>query len=302
MRGGILLKNATALERLAEIDTVVFDKTGTLTLGMPTLIADPNRTEREMRLAASLAAGSRHPLARALCRAVPDVGPAAGTVELPGEGIVLGAVRLGSRAFCGIPDAPSGGAAGPEIWLSTDDGRKVRFAFVDALRDDAAAAVAALEAQGIDVELLSGDRPEAVGEVVRTVGIDRWQARVAPAAKAARLAELAARGRKVLMVGDGLNDAPALAAAYASLAPATGVDVAQVASDAVFQGSRLGAVVELIEVAGSARKLVRQNIAMSIVYNAFAVPLAVLGMVTPPVAAALMSSSSIAVVMNSLRL
>jgi Cu2+-exporting ATPase len=104
------------------------------------------------------------------------------------------------------------------------------------------------------------------------------------------------------MVGDGLNDAPALAAAHASLSPATGADVAQVASDAVFQGSRLESVVELLDVAGRARTLVRQNIVMSIVYNALAVPLAVLGMVTPPVAAALMSSSSIAVVANALRL
>jgi Cu2+-exporting ATPase len=302
MRGGILLKNATALERLAEIDTVVFDKTGTLTLGTPALIADPARSRADMRLAASLAAGSRHPLARALCRAVPDVPAAVGTVERPGEGLVHGAVRLGSRAFCGAPEIPSQGPTGPEMWLSTGDGRTVRFEFVDALRDDAAATVAALEARGIAVELLSGDRAEVVGDVADAVGIDRRQARVSPAAKAARLAELAARGHKVLMVGDGLNDAPALAAAHASLSPATGADVAQVASDAVFQGSRIGAVVELVDVAERARALVRQNIAMSIVYNALAVPLAVLGMVTPPVAAALMSSSSIAVVANALRL
>jgi Cu2+-exporting ATPase len=188
------------------------------------------------------------------------------------------------------------------MWLATADGRSVRFAFVDALRDDAASTVAALEARGIAVELLSGDRQEVVRDVADAVGIDRWEARVVPVAKAARLAELAARGHKVLMVGDGLNDAPALAAAHASLSPATGADVAQVASDAVFQGSRLESVVELLDVAGRARTLVRQNIVMSIVYNALAVPLAVLGMVTPPVAAALMSSSSIAVVANALRL
>ena len=302
MRGGILLKSATALERLAEIDTVVFDKTGTLTFGTPALVADADRKEEDMRLAASLAAGSRHPLARALCRAVPDVPAAVGTVECPGEGLFLGAVRLGSRSFCGVPEAPAYGPPGPEIWLATADGRSVRFAFVDALRDDAASTVAALEARGIAVELLSGDRQEVVRDVADAVGIDRWEARVVPVAKAARLAELAARGHKVLMVGDGLNDAPALAAAHASLSPATGADVAQVASDAVFQGSRLESVVELLDVAGRARTLVRQNIVMSIVYNALAVPLAVLGMVTPPVAAALMSSSSIAVVANALRL
>ncbi len=301
MRGGILLKNATALERLAEIDTVVFDKTGTLTQGQPVLRSEPDRSAADLHLAASIAANSRHPLARALCRACPDIRAVEGVVETPGAGLAWKDIRLGSRDFCGVID---GGtlATGPEIWLAVSEGRKVRFSFVDMPRADAAEAIESLFARGIDVELLSGDRAEIVADIADRVGIAVHQGGVSPARKAARLAELASAGRRVLMVGDGLNDAPALAAAHASLSPASGADVAQVAADAVFQGSRLGAVVELLDVATRAKVLIRQNIAMSIVYNALAVPLAVLGMVTPPIAAALMSSSSIAVVANALRL
>ncbi|HND56506.1 MAG TPA: HAD-IC family P-type ATPase, partial [Pirellulaceae bacterium] len=211
-------------------------------------------------------------------------------------------VRLGSRTFCEIPEAAAPAPSGPEIWLRRQDGRAVRFAFADTLRDDASATIAALRAHGYGVELLSGDRPEVVADIARRLGIPEFRGGTTPALKAARLAELARSGRRVLMVGDGLNDAPALAAAHASLSPATGADVAQVAADAVFQGSRLSAVVELLDVALRGCVLVRQNIVMSIAYNAIAVPLAVLGMVTPPIAAALMSSSSIAVVANSMRL
>ncbi|MBL8833154.1 MAG: cadmium-translocating P-type ATPase [Rhodospirillales bacterium] len=300
MRGGILLKNATALERLAEIDTVVFDKTGTLTSGRPTLRDEPGRVPGDLRLAASIAASSRHPLARALCRAHPEFRAVEGVVETPGAGLEWNGIRLGSRAFCGI--SGEGAAVGPEIWLAEPGGRRTRFAFDDVPRADAADAVAALKARGIAVELLSGDRAEIVAAMAGQVGIATFHGGVSPAEKTARLAALAAAGRRVLMVGDGLNDAPALAAAHASLSPASGADVAQVAADAVFQGSRLGAAVELLDVAARAKILIRQNIVMSIVYNALAVPLAVLGMVTPPIAAALMSSSSIVVVANALRL
>jgi Cu2+-exporting ATPase len=201
-----------------------------------------------------------------------------------------------------VDDVLAGPATGPELWLDRGDGRKVRFAFEDAPRDDASETVARLMREGFAVELLSGDRHETVRDMASALGIAEWRAEANPAAKAARLAELAASGRNVLMVGDGLNDAPALAAAHASLSPATGADVAQVAADAVFQGAGLAAVGELLDVARRARELVRQNIVASIVYNALAVPAAVLGYVTPPLAAFLMSSSSIYVVVNALRL
>lgn len=300
LRAGILLKNATALERLAEIDTIVFDKTGTLTRGHPVLIDDPAREAGDLRFAAAMASASKHPLARALARAVPDAGLADGVAEHPGQGLSRGGAKLGSRAFAGTADAPP--AEGPELWLDRGDGRKVRFAFRDAPRADAHATLERLAAEGYAIELLSGDRRETVEAMAFDLGIDAYRAEADPAAKAARLAELAREGRKVLMVGDGLNDAPALAAAHASLSPADGADVAQVAADAVFQGADLAAVGELLDTARRARALVRQNIAFSIAYNALAVPAAVLGQVTPPLAAFLMSSSSIVVVLNAMRL
>lgn len=302
LKSGVLLKNATALERLDQIDTIVFDKTGTLTQGRPVLADDPLRAGDDHRFAASMAAASRHPLSRALAATIRDVAVATGVQEHPGQGLTLGAAKLGSRAFVRVDDVLAGQAAGPELWLDRGDGRKIRFAFEDAPRDDAADTIEHLIRQGYAVELLSGDRRETVRDVAAVLGIAEWRAEANPAAKAARLAELTASGRKVLMVGDGLNDAPALAAAHASLSPATGADVAQVAADAVFQGAGLSAVGELLDVARRARHLVHQNIAASIVYNALAVPAAVLGYVTPPLAAFLMSSSSIYVVVNALRL
>jgi len=303
---GILLKSATALERLARVDTVVFDKTGTLTLGRAALLGDARRTPDELRLAASLAAASRHPLAKALCRAAPDVAPAAGVVEHPGQGLSLataeGEVRLGSRAFCAVAGEELRTLAGPEFWLARPGRAPVRFAFADPLREDARATVAALAARGLHVELLSRDQAATVAATARAAGIEAWRAGATPKEKCGRLASLRACGRRVAMVGDGLNDAPALAAADVSLSPSSAVDVSQTAADAVFQGERLGAVLECLEVARQSERLVRENLALALGYNLLVVPLALLGMVTPLLAAAAMSTSSLLVISNALRL
>lgn len=227
-RRGILLKSATALERLAEVDTVLFDKTGTVTLGRPAL-ASGDYTDDDLRVAASIAAASKHPLARALVAAAPRVAPAMGAEEIAGHGMRLvtddGEIRLGARDWV-LPDdvdeASDGeGETGPEMWLSLPGRQPVRFAFVDAPRPDAAEVIAALRQRGMAVELLSGDREGAVRWLARRVGIDRFRARCLPQDKPARVAELTGEGRHVLMVGDGLNDAPALAAAHVSMSPAT---------------------------------------------------------------------------------
>ncbi|MGF1608475.1 MAG: heavy metal translocating P-type ATPase [Kiloniellales bacterium] len=303
LRRGILLKSATALERFAAADTVVFDKTGTLTLGQPELVGSVD--DGALREAAALAGNSRHPLARALVRAAPAVAVADGAEEVPGCGLRLltpaGEVRLGSRAWCGVAEDEAT-AAGPELWFIRPGQAPQRFAFSDPPRADAAAVVAALKRDGYEVALLSGDRPATVAAVAAELGIEHWLADCRPDDKCERLAELAAKGSRVLMVGDGLNDAPALAAASVSLSPSTAADVSQTAADAVFQGERLDPVLELLAVARGADRLVKQNLGLAFGYNALTVPLAVLGYVTPLVAALCMSASSLIVVGNSLRL
>jgi Cu2+-exporting ATPase len=307
-RRGVLLKSATALERLAEVDCIVFDKTGTLTSGHPVLIDEPDRGPADLALAAAMAHASRHPLARALVRAAPEAKPTAGVSEHPGMGLAATLdgheIRLGSRAWCDIdennghPSVPDGS----EIWLRRGSEPAVRFRFDDRLRPDAVPTVEALKQAGYRILLLSGDREPVVRALAFRLGITEWSARCLPAEKLARLAELARDGHRVLMVGDGLNDAPALAGAHASMSPASAADVSQTAADAVFQGDTLAPVLDTLCVARQARRLVRQNLAFSVLYNALTVPLAIAGVMTPLLAALAMSASSLTVVGNALRL
>jgi Cu2+-exporting ATPase len=216
-----------------------------------------------------------------------------------------GVVRLGSAAFCGFAEDSGAGPADearPELCFLRPGEPPVRFRFEDALRTDAVDVVARLRDRGYPLLLLSGDRAPVVRRTAKEVGIERWEAGLRPADKLARLMELAAAGRRVLMIGDGLNDAPALAAAHASMSPSSAIDIAQTAADAVFQGARLGPVLEAVGIARRARALVRQNLALSLGYNLIAVPLAIAGLVTPLIAAVVMSTSSLLVLVNALRL
>jgi len=301
MRRGVLVKSATALERLAEIDHVVFDKTGTLTAGRPVLCQDGGWSEDDLAEAAALAVGSTHPLARAVAAAAPPVAPAEGVVEYPGLGLGgPGGVRLGSRAFAGVAD--DGEGQGPDLWLVRPGRDPVCFVFADSPRPDAGETVAALGRLGLSVELVSGDRPAIAAGLARVVGISECSGGCGPAAKVERLTALAAAGRRVLMVGDGLNDAPALAAAHVSISPASGADISRAAADLVFQGTHLAPLVEAVRVARQARSLTRQNFALALGYNLLAVPLAIGGVVTPLIAAIAMSASSLLVIVNALRL
>jgi Cu2+-exporting ATPase len=303
MKRGILLKSGTALERLSNVDTVVFDKTGTLTEGRPTL-RDDGVDPADLRAAARLAGASKHPLARAVAKAAPDVPVAEGVREEPGCGLALatadGEIRLGKRAWCGDDGAPE--ADGPELWLARPGRDPVRFAVDDPLRADAVEVVRGLQAQGREVMLMSGDQPATVRRVADALGLADWTAQATPQDKAERLARLTGAGKRVLMVGDGLNDAPALAAATVSVSPSSAVDISQTAADAVFQGDRLAPVLDLLDTARRSGRLVTQNFGLAIGYNALAVPLAVAGLVTPLVAAVCMSGSSLLVTGNALRL
>jgi len=296
-RAGILLKSATALERLAEVDTVVFDKTGTLTEPMPALVGTPDPAA--LHRAASLAAASRHPLARALLAAAGAVPAAEGVREFPGQGLQLGGIKLGSRAFAGNATAPA--AEGPELWLSEPGAAPVRFAFAERLRVDAVATVQALRRLGVAVHLASGDRTESVARIAGELGIEAWRAECRPADKVALVEALRGAGKKVLMVGDGLNDGPCLAAAHVSVSPSTAADISQTVADVVFQGAKLAPVATVLRVARRARAVMRQNLALSFGYNAVTLPVAMAGMVTPWLAAIAMSSSSLLVMANSFR-
>jgi Cu2+-exporting ATPase len=305
LRKGVLVKSPDGLERLAAIDTVVFDKTGTLTLGRPELVNGGEIADADLRLAASIAAASRHPLARALCQAAGAIRPIEAEVrEEPGLGLAVtledGALRLGNRIWCGIESG--GDAIESEMWLAGVGRAPVRFAFRDTPRPDAARVVAWLRGRGLAVELLSGDREAVAREVAEALGIADWSAECKPADKIARLEALAASGHKVLMVGDGLNDAPALAAAFVSASPADAADVSQTAADFILQGESLAPLIDALRISRFSRRLVLQNFALAIGYNMIAVPLAMAGLVTPLIAALVMSASSIAVTLNALRL
>ncbi|WP_169568402.1 heavy metal translocating P-type ATPase [Sneathiella limimaris] len=310
LASGVLVKAADGLERLAGIDTVVLDKTGTLTEGRLDLVNGDQIDPEALQVAASLAISSRHPLAQAVSRAAGQVVPIAGVAEHPGRGLSAntgnGEIRLGSRRWCldeeAVAQMAGSGDNLPELWLKRPDHQPVQFLFEDHLRPDAAATIEALKKIGLSVELLSGDREEVASVMAEAAGIDCWTSEVKPEDKVQRIEELRASGRKVLMVGDGLNDAPALAAAHASMSPATAADVSQTAADFVFQGRSLKAVIETVRVARFSQRLVMQNFGLAFGYNAIAVPLAVLGIVTPLFAAIAMSASSLVVCANSMRL
>ncbi len=298
---GILLKSGDALERLAAITAVVFDKTGTLTLGTPELLHTDTLPEDALLRAASLAQRSRHPLARALCTAVPHTPAAADVVEYPGEGLEMDGWRLGKQEFAARGTAPNADAA-MELWLGTANALPVRFTFSDALRPDAAATVAALKEGGLTLSLLSGDREQTVKETAAACGIGTWYARQTPADKLSALTRLREEGKHVLMIGDGLNDAPALAAASVSMSPSSAADITQNAADIVFQGASLHPVCEAWATARACQRIIRQNLGFALLYNLVAVPLAMSGMITPVLAAGAMSGSSLVVILNALRL
>lgn len=302
---GMLIKHATALERLAEVDTVVFDKTGTLTAGTPEVTNLGDHARADLEIALALAEGSSHPLSVALSRAAREAGvkPAAvqEITEVPGygaEGLYRGSrVRLGRAAWVGAEQGSQTAA-----WLDSGAGAAKAFLFTDALRPGAAEAVQALKEAGKDVLLISGDTTGAVEDLARRLGITKWVAEALPADKSARVQILSDQGKKVLMVGDGLNDTAALAAAHVSVSPASALDAARVASDIVLLGQDLEPIAEACGVAQKATRRIRENFRIATLYNVIAVPLAIAGLATPLIAALAMSTSSITVSLNALRL
>ncbi|MDR3373255.1 MAG: heavy metal translocating P-type ATPase [Ancalomicrobiaceae bacterium] len=308
---GVLIHSGDAIERLAAADTIVFDKTGTLTLAEPVLLDFATVDRTLLKRAGRLAGASHHPLGRALADVAHAEAPPDGAREIAGFGIeaeVDGRLeRLGSAEFCGVDqtvvdDLLSRHPRASLVAYAPGDQAPVLFAFRQGLRVDAAVTCTRLKKMGYALEILSGDRVEAVSSVARELGIATWSAALRPADKIARLEALKAAGSRVLMVGDGLNDAPALAAAHVSLSPVTAVHLAQAAADAVFLGDRLAPVADALAIARRSHAAMIENLSISVVYNLIAVPIAIAGLVTPLLAALAMSGSSVIVTLNALRL
>ncbi|GIZ52048.1 heavy metal translocating P-type ATPase [Noviherbaspirillum aridicola] len=325
-RHGILIKDAEALEVAHAVHTVVFDKTGTLTVGRPALTAAlPHGVdERELlRLAASVQQGSEHPLARAVLDAAAAAGlaaaPAQAVEALPGRGLqarVEGRLlRLGSTRLLretGIDPGPLAQRAqeleqaGNTVSWLTEDGEQRRLlgllAFGDRIKPGAAEALAQLRRLGVRSVLLTGDNRGSAQAVGKALGIDEVVAEVLPADKAEKIAALKAAGHGVAMVGDGINDAPALAAADVGIAMATGTDVAMHAAGITLMRGDPVLVPASIDVSRRTWNKIRQNLFWAFIYNLVGIPLAALGLLSPVVAGAAMAFSSVSVISNALLL
>lgn len=302
---GIMVKDGSALERLSAVDTVVFDKTGTLTLGKPKLVKS-SADAPMLALAAAIATHSRHPYSRALAASANSSAQIAFTKvsEQPGAGLEVHAngciYRLG-RPEWAVPHLTRAEAIAARVVLACDGEVLATFEFDDQLRPGIREAIAVLKERGLAIELLSGDRDVPVQMLASLLDVP-YVAHVSPGDKAVHVAAMTAANRKILMVGDGLNDAPALTAAHVSMAPALAADINRNAADLVFLRDNLLAVPQAIAVAARAHLLVRQNFALAVGYNLIAVPIAIVGAATPLVAAVAMSVSSLLVIANALRL
>jgi P-type Cu2+ transporter len=305
-RRGILVKDGSALERLAEIDHVAFDKTGTLTGSALGVEGCDIPAGEAAGIAKALALASSHPAAKALAQHLQNAPTASlnGVKETPGFGVEANingkTFRLGRSSWVG--DISSATTPGSGMAFGWQHGEVFSIDFRETLRVGAASTIAELAQQHIASEIISGDREGAVANIAQRLGVAQSTAAMKPADKLAKLTELAKQGHLVLMVGDGLNDAPALAAAHVSMAPASASDIGRTAADFVFMGESLGAVTEAYQLARRAKHIVQQNFALAAVYNALAVPLAMAGYLNPLLAAIAMSTSSLLVVGNSLRL
>jgi Cu2+-exporting ATPase len=314
-RRGVLITRADALERLAAVDTVVLDKTGTLTNARVQLaeircVGALDRTA-VLTLAASLEQQSAHPLAAAFTRAPYSRVAVSELREHSGrglEGVVHGETwRIGKSSYVAELQSGSGERAcvtvdaDEYIWLGSAAGYAAAFSLTDTLRPDAAAAIARLRALGLAVRVASGDRRATIARVASELGIAEAEGRMDPQAKLALIRDLQAKGRRVLMVGDGINDGPVLAAAHASCTMGGGAALAHAAADLLLMNESLLSVAAAVQTARGATQLVRANLRWALAYNLCAVPLAAAGLVSPWLAALGMSASSLYVVERARR-
>ncbi|MFI4983901.1 MAG: heavy metal translocating P-type ATPase [Rickettsiales bacterium] len=298
MAQGILPKTADALERLAEIDAVAFDKTGTLTLGKPLWKNPQSFSKNEIAIIAMMANTSKHPLCQGITQSSTLKGK---VIEIKGQGLTT--TMLGKKYLLGsykFTNATAKTDSQMEMWFKVGNGTPKRLLFEDKIKVDARTIIAWLAAHKLALYLISGDRLPVVKAVASRLNLKRFFAEKSPVEKYNWMVSL--QEEKVLMVGDGLNDSAALRAAHVSMSPSSALDIAQNSADIVFQGERLMPIKEAIIVARESKKLVMQNFAMSLIYNALSIPFAMFGYATPVVSAVLMSASSLMVIANALRL
>lgn len=307
-KAGVLINSGDALERLAEADRIIFDKTGTLTVPGLEVTNAADIPSDVFHLAGRLALSSHHPVAAAVAESAHAKSPIVGAVEEPGQGVraeVDGVeIRLGRPSFCGAErQAKDSANLDPEASVVAFSRGAEKYVFMvrQGLRPDAKAVISALQQRRIGIEILSGDRESAVRAAAQALGVNEWRAGVTPADKIARIEQLKKQGVRVLMIGDGMNDAPSLAAAHVSMSPISAAHLSQATADLVFLGKPLAPVVAAVDYSRKALHLMRQNLWLAICYNFLAVPIAISGVVTPLIAAAAMSGSSILVMLNALR-
>jgi Cu+-exporting ATPase len=324
-RNGIVIRDLAALEAAATVETVAFDKTGTITEGQPQVVAISAPgvgSEDALKIAAALAAVSDHPLAKAVIAAAQDRGiagaPATDVVAIPGEGLV-GRVNgvealFGSADFLRqrgivlgvieqvITNDQSFGEAQSISWLAGANRVIGAIAFSDAVRPHVREALADLSSMGVSTLLLSGDRPATTAAIARDIGISEAKGGLKPEAKVAALRAMTSAGRRLAMVGDGINDAPALAAAHVGMAMGTGSEAARAAAGITLMRPDLSLVPKTLRVARRTRATIRQNLFLAFVFNVVSIPLAAFGQLTPAIAGAAMAASSVLVVLNAWRL
>ena len=315
-REGLLIVRTRILDSLAKPSTIVFDKTGTLTRGRPAVsstdVLAPHRVsdaDSLLKIAAAIERESEHVLARAFADIEPTTTAVEAVVE-PGRGIeatVAGTrYRLGRRDYAAGLSSDAGSMTGEsrqtEVWMGDSAGLLARFTVRDGLRDDASDTIAALRSLGHRIVIASGDQESVVAPVASALSIDSWEAGLSPSGKLELLATLRKAGQNVVMVGDGINDAPVLAAADASIAVEAGTALARASADSVLLGTRLDVVAKAARLSLATRRTIQQNVTWAIAYNLTAVPLAATGLLAPWMAALGMSISSLLVVLNALRL
>ncbi|MFT6658872.1 heavy metal translocating P-type ATPase [Maritalea sp.] len=303
---GVMMRDGAALERLAEIDHVAFDKTGTLTEGKPRFVGMIDGQGAALEKAVQLSRLSNHPFSKALADAHKDVAPIRfeQVTEVAGQGVEANSGgdvwRLGRAIFCAVKDAGEDGLS--RVYLSKNGQHVGSFEFEDQLRPEVPALMQRLKLIIKGISLLSGDRKAPVQLVAKQLGLHDVYWGLTPEEKLAQLTALEAAQHRVLMVGDGINDAPSLKAAYVSMAPSSAADVGRNAADFVLGRNKLDQIPFALLLARRAANVVRQNFGLAIAYNMVAIPLAIMGFATPLVAAIAMSSSSVLVTLNALRL